>query len=36
MADQGAARFFLNQFGYEGKGTSVVYAPDSLIVRRGR
>ncbi|MFD1211451.1 polyphosphate kinase 2 [Arthrobacter sp. GCM10027362] len=31
-----AMRFFLNQFDYEGKDTSVVHAPDPLIVRRGR
>ncbi|MDQ0866945.1 polyphosphate kinase 2 [Arthrobacter globiformis] len=31
-----AMRFFLNQFDYEGKDTSVVYEPDPLIVRRGR
>ena len=31
-----ALRFFLNQFDYEGKDTSVVYEPDPLIVRRGR
>ena len=29
-------RFFLNQFDYAGKDTSVVYEPDPLIVRRGR
>ena len=29
-----AMRFFLNQFEYEGKDTSVVYAPDPLIVQR--
>ena len=31
-----AMRFFLNQFDYEDKDTSVVYPPDPLIVRRGR
>ena len=31
-----ALRFFLNQFDYTGKDTSVVYEPDPLIVRRGR
>ncbi|MFP3461101.1 polyphosphate kinase 2 [Arthrobacter globiformis] len=31
-----ALRFFLNQFDYDGKDTSVVYEPDPLIVRRGR
>jgi polyphosphate kinase 2 (PPK2 family) len=31
-----AMRFFLNQFDYEDKDTSVVYAPDPLIVQRGR
>ncbi|WP_043845846.1 polyphosphate kinase 2 [Crystallibacter crystallopoietes] len=31
-----AMRFFLNQFDYEDKDTSVVYEPDPLIVRRGR
>ena len=31
-----AMRAFLNQFDYEGKDASVVYAPDPLIVRRGR
>jgi polyphosphate kinase 2 len=31
-----AMRFFLNQFDYENKDTSVVYEPDPLIVRRGR
>jgi polyphosphate kinase 2 (PPK2 family) len=31
-----AMRFFLNQFDYEGKDTSVVRDPDPLIVRRGR
>ncbi len=31
-----AMRFFLNQFDYEDKDTSVVYAPDPLIVLRGR
>ncbi|MFT4227245.1 polyphosphate kinase 2 [Micropruina sp.] len=31
-----AMRAFLNQFDYEGKDSSVVYAPDPLIVRRGR
>jgi polyphosphate kinase 2 len=31
-----AMRFFLNQFDYEGKDTSVVRGPDPLIVRRGR
>ncbi|MCA4133041.1 polyphosphate kinase 2 [Arthrobacter sp. M4] len=31
-----AIRFFLNQFDYDGKDTSVVYSPDPLIVRRGR
>ncbi|MFF2032228.1 polyphosphate kinase 2 [Arthrobacter sp. NPDC058192] len=31
-----AMRFFLNQFPYEGKDTTVVYEPDPLIVRRGR
>jgi polyphosphate kinase 2 len=29
-----AMRFFLNQFDYEGKDTSVVYPPDPLIVQR--
>ena len=29
-------RFFLNQFDYEDKDTSVVHDPDPLIVRRGR
>ena len=31
-----AIRFFLNQFDYGDKDTSVVYDPDPLIVRRGR
>jgi polyphosphate kinase len=31
-----AMRFFLNQFEYQDKDTSVVYTPDPLIVRRGR
>ena len=31
-----AMRFFLNQFDYEDKDTSVVYDPDPLIVQRGR
>jgi polyphosphate kinase len=31
-----AMRFFLNQFDYEDKDTSVVYGPDPLIVQRGR
>jgi polyphosphate kinase 2 (PPK2 family) len=31
-----AMRFFLNQFGYADKDTSIVYEPDPLIVRRGR
>ena len=31
-----AMRYFLNQFDYEDKDTSVVYPPDPLIVRRGR
>ncbi|WP_427006345.1 polyphosphate kinase 2 [Pseudarthrobacter sp. H2] len=31
-----AMRFFLNQFDYGDKDTSVVYEPDPLIVRRGR
>ncbi|WP_336711160.1 polyphosphate kinase 2 [Arthrobacter sp. USHLN218] len=31
-----AMRFFLNQFDYEGKDTSVVYAADPQIIRRGR
>ncbi|GAA0035625.1 MULTISPECIES: polyphosphate kinase 2 [Brevibacterium] len=31
-----AMRYFLNQFDYAGKDTSVVYAPDPLLVRRGR
>ncbi|GAA1395768.1 polyphosphate kinase 2 [Luteococcus peritonei] len=31
-----AMRFFLNQFDYEGKDTSVVHEPDPLIVTRGR
>lgn len=31
-----AMRYFLNQFDYEGKDTSVVHEPDPLIVRRGR
>ncbi|MGF9664136.1 polyphosphate kinase 2 [Arthrobacter crystallopoietes] len=31
-----AMRFFLNQFDYEGKDTSVVYPADPHIVRRGR
>ncbi|WP_420175072.1 polyphosphate kinase 2 [Luteococcus sp. OSA5] len=31
-----AMRFFLNQFDYEGKDTSVVFEPDPLIVTRGR
>ena len=29
-------RFFLNQFEYEDKDSSVVYPADSLIVQRGR
>ena len=29
-------RYFLNQFDYEDKDTSVVHGPDRLIVRRGR
>ncbi|MEU7904962.1 hypothetical protein [Actinoplanes sp. NPDC049118] len=31
-----AMRFFLNQFEYEGKDTSVVYPADPLLVQRGR
>ncbi|WP_218000172.1 polyphosphate kinase 2 [Millisia brevis] len=31
-----AMRAFLNQFDYEGKDTSVVYAPDELIVKRAK
>ena len=31
-----ALRFFLNQFDYEDKDTTVVFSPDPLIVRRGR
>ena len=31
-----AMRFFLNQFDYEGKDPSVVYAADPLLVQRGR
>ncbi len=31
-----AMRFFLNQFHYEDRDSSVVYEPDPLIVRRGR
>ncbi|GAA1635451.1 MULTISPECIES: polyphosphate kinase 2 [Brevibacterium] len=31
-----AMRYFLNQFDYAGKDTSIVYEPDPLIVRRGR
>jgi polyphosphate kinase 2 len=31
-----AMRYFLNQFDYEGKDTSVVHVPDPLLVRRGR
>jgi polyphosphate kinase 2 (PPK2 family) len=31
-----AMRFFLNQFDYDGKDTSVVHDADPLIVRRGR
>ena len=31
-----AMRFFLNQFDYEGKDSSVVHQPDPLIVTRGR
>lgn len=31
-----AMRFFLNQFDYEGKDSSVVHEPDPLIVTRGR
>jgi polyphosphate kinase 2 (PPK2 family) len=31
-----AMRFFLNQFDYEGKDTSIVYPADPLIVQRGR
>ncbi|MDN5774392.1 MAG: polyphosphate kinase 2 [Brevibacterium aurantiacum] len=31
-----ALRYFLNQFDYEDKDTSVVYEPDPIIVRRGR
>jgi polyphosphate kinase 2 (PPK2 family) len=31
-----AMRFFLNQFEYEDKDTSVVYPADSLLVQRGR
>jgi polyphosphate kinase 2 len=31
-----AMRFFLNQFDYEGKDTSVVHEADPLILRRGR
>ncbi len=31
-----AIRFFLNQFDYGDKDTSIVYDPDPLIVRRGR
>ena len=31
-----AMRFFLDQFDYAGKDTSVVYPADPLLVRRGR
>ncbi|SMX67312.1 MULTISPECIES: polyphosphate kinase 2 [unclassified Brevibacterium] len=31
-----AMRYFLNQFDYEDKDTSIVYEPDPIIVRRGR
>ena len=31
-----AMRFFLNQFDYEGRNSSVVYPPDPLLVQRGR
>ena len=31
-----AMRFFLNQFAYEGRDPSVVYAADPLLVQRGR
>lgn len=31
-----AMRYFLNQFDYEDKDTSVVFEPDPIIVRRGR
>ncbi|SHI30642.1 polyphosphate kinase 2, PA0141 family [Tessaracoccus bendigoensis DSM 12906] len=31
-----ALRAFLNQFDYEGKDTSVVYAPDPLIIKRAK
>jgi polyphosphate kinase 2 len=31
-----AMRYFLNQFDYEGKDTSVVFDPDPLLVQRGR
>ncbi|GAC1599341.1 MAG: polyphosphate kinase 2 [Pseudarthrobacter sp.] len=31
-----AMRYFLNQFDYAGKDTSVVYSADPLVVRRGR
>jgi len=31
-----AMRFYLNQFDYEGKGSSVVYPADALLVQRGR
>ena len=31
-----AMRYFLNQFDYDDKDTTVVYEPDPLIVRRGR
>ena len=31
-----ALRAFLNQFEYEGKDTSVVFAPDEAIVKRAR
>jgi polyphosphate kinase 2 (PPK2 family) len=31
-----AMRFFLNRFDYEGKDTSVVYAPNPLLVQRAR
>ncbi|MBM6590396.1 polyphosphate kinase 2 [Brevibacterium sp. RIT 803] len=31
-----ALRYFLNQFDYEDKDTSIVYEPDPIIVRRGR
>ena len=31
-----AMRAFLHQFDYEGKDTSVVFAPDPLVVRRGK